>query len=203
MSDLTRRIALSGALCSLGGCSALNTLATASEPLKTYDLQPAAGSKTGRRTSRALMIARPQTLAVLATDRIAIKPDALSVTYLPDARWVDDLPAVVQSLLVRSIAGTGRIAYVGVSEGGPVPDNVMLVRIDAFEARTLPQGGFEVMIDLDLTLVNDRDQSIDASRRFQQSTRLADDSIETVITVFQATLSDLLPLIADWTLQRL
>ena len=134
MPILTRRIALLGAACALGGCSTLTSLNAASKPLNTYDLRPATGSKRGGRTSRTLLVAKPQASAALTTDRILIKPEPASITYLPDARWSDEVPAIVQSLLIRSISETGRIAYVGPSNAGPVPDKALLVRIDAMMA---------------------------------------------------------------------
>ena len=109
-------------------------LNTAAAPFDTYDLSPAAGIDDRDRAVRAkLLIARPEASAAIATDRIMVRSDGATITYLPDARWTDESPLVVQSLLIRSIAATGRIGYVGRSEGGPVPDAALLVRMDAFE----------------------------------------------------------------------
>lgn len=203
MPVLTRRHFVGGsALTLLGGCSALSTLNTASEPLATYDLHPAAGAKTGGRTSRTLLIARPQAPAALASDRILIRPDPVSIAYLPDARWTDELPLVVQSLLVRSISDTGRIGYVGRSDAGPVPDKALLVRIDAFEVKALADDQFEVAVEVDLTILRDRDQRVIATRGFAQSAQTGDISPKAVVTVFQALLDDLLPTMSDWTIQR-
>jgi len=202
MPDLTRRVAMSGALFALGGCSTLSALSSASEVLDTYDLTPASGSKQGRRTARTLLVARPQATAVLTTDRILVKPDPATVTYLPDARWGDELPAVVQSLLIRSISETGRIGYVGRSDAGPVPDKAMLVRIDAFEVQEVPAGGYLVAVDMDLTILNDRDQTVVASRRFQDTARIPDDQPATIVGAFQAILDAVLPAIADWAVAR-
>ena len=202
MHSLTRRTALLGAVCSLGGCSAISSLNAATEPLDTFDLRPASGSKAGGRRSRTLLIARPQASAALATDRILIKPDPAAVTYLPDARWSDELPAVFQSLLIRSISDTGRIAYVGRTDAGPVPDKALLVRIDAFEVNALADGTFQAQVDVDLTLINDKDQRVVASRRFSQSGTRLDDSPKAIVAMFQNVLDTLLPTMADWAIQR-
>ncbi len=199
---LTRRFALLGAMSALGGCSALSSLNAAAQTLDTYDLAPAAGSQGGRRTSRTLLVARPEASAAIATDRIMVKPDAFSITYLPDARWTDDLPLVVQSLIIRSIAGTGRIGYVGSSEGGPVPDSALLVRMDAFQVRILVDGGFEVAVDLALTILNDRDQQVVATRSFAQSARAVDVGPVAIVAAFQRVLDSVLPTMADWAVER-
>lgn len=200
--QLTRRVALVGAISALGGCSAVSVLNTAAQPLDTYDLAPAPGATAGRRTNRTLLVARPEATAAIATDRIMIKPDTVSVTYLPDARWSDDLPLIVQSLLVRSISDTGRIGYVGRSDGGPVPDSALLVRMDTFQVNVLANDAFEVDVNIALTVLNDRDQRVVATRSFAQTAQAADNSPAAIVAAFQAVLNRLLPTMADWVLRR-
>ena len=202
MSLLTRRMTLLGAVSSLSGCAAITSLNAAAEPMDTYDLRPASGSRAGGRKLRTVLVAQPEATAALATDRIMIKPDPASITYLPDARWSDELPAVVQSLLIRSISQTGRIAYVGSTNAGPVPDKALLVRIDAFEVTVLEDGTFEVQVGFDLTIINDRDQRVVATRRFAQSSGASGDDPKTIVAVFQAVLNDLLPSMSDWAIQQ-
>ncbi|MBJ3763679.1 membrane integrity-associated transporter subunit PqiC [Maribius pontilimi] len=201
-SDLTRRAALLGGVCALGGCSALASLDAASQPLDTYDLSPRAGATAGRRTSRTLVVAQPDAPAAIASDRIMVKPDAVSVTYLPDARWTDELPLVIQSLLIRSISGTGRVGYVGPAQGGPVPDTALLVRVDAFQVDIGPDGGATARIDMALTLLRDRDQRVIATRSFAQAGSAASDAPAAIVAAFQALLDTLLPAMADWAVQR-
>ncbi|MDN5568104.1 MAG: ABC-type transport auxiliary lipoprotein family protein [Paracoccus sp. (in: a-proteobacteria)] len=198
--NLTRRMALMGAIASLGGCSAVSALNSASKPLDTYDLAPVVGSRGGARSSRTLLVVRPEASAAIATDRIMVKPDAVSITYLPDARWSDEAPLVLQSLLIRSISGTGRIGYVGRSDGGPIPDTALLVRMDAFHVNVLPDGTMAVAVDIALTVLNDRDQRVIATRSFAQSTAAAGDSPAAIVAAFQAVLDALLPGMADWVL---
>lgn len=194
---LTRRATLLGAAASLGGCSALSSLNAAATPLDTYDLTPVSGSTSGSRSRRTLLVARPDIPAAIATDRIMVKPTPLAVTYLPDARWVDELPAVIQSLLIRSIAGTGRMGYVGGEKSGPVPDLALLTRVDAFQV-DVKQDAFIVTAAINLTLLRDRDQRVLSSRTFTASIPSADDQPSTIVTAFQAVLNDILPEIANW-----
>lgn len=202
-SILNRRMALLGGACALGGCSTLGSLNAAAKPLDTYDLRPVSGSKTGRKSSQTLLISRPQAPAALAIDRILIKPDPASITYLPNGRWSDEVPAVVQSLLIRSISQTGRLSYVGQTEAGPVPDKVMLTRIDAFEIVALEGGTFEVHVDINLTIINDRDQRIVASRGFSKAFPVLNEDVKEVVAVFQKVMNDLLPSIANWAVGQI
>ena len=196
--NLTRRAVILGCVAALPGCSAVSALNSAAQPLDTYDLAPVSGARRGRRTARTLLVARPDAPAALASDRIMVKPDPVAITYLPEARWADDLPLVVQSLLIRSISGTDRVGYVGRSEGGPVPDTALLVRIDAFHVNVLPAGGFEVAINIALTAMDDREQRVIANRGFAQTVAAADDSPATLVAATQRMLNTLLPEMADW-----
>lgn len=200
---MNRRIALLGVTSLLSGCGALGSLNTAAQPLDTYDLAPVAGSTSGPRRAAKLLIARPEASAALATDRIMVRSDGATITYLPDARWADEAPLVMQALLVRSISGTGRIGYVGRSEGGPVPDAALLVRMDAFEVVVAPGGEVRVHIEIDLTVVNDRDQRVLGRRSFAQAANAANDGPPAVTAAFQAALNVLLPFAAEWVLQTL
>lgn len=202
MHVMNRRIVMLGGLSALGGCSAISTLNDATRPLNTYDLSPASGSSRGGRTSRTLLVARPQATAALSSDRILVKPDPVSITYLSDARWSDEVPAVVQTLLIRSISGTGRIAYVGQSDAGPIPDKALLTRVDAFEVVTLAGGTLEARIDLELTMINDADQRIVGSRRFTEAAPVANDEARVIVAAFQTLLNTLLPAITDWAVRQ-
>jgi cholesterol transport system auxiliary component len=194
---LTRRAVMLGAVASLSGCTALSSINAAATPLDTYDLSPAAGSTSGRRSGRALLVTVPNAPAAVSSDRIMVKPNTASITYLPDARWSDELPTLVQSLLVRSIAGTGRIGYVGPSEGGPVPDLALLTRIDAFQVEVTGED-VTAKIDISLTLLRDRDQSVVKSATFRNQFAAANDEPVAIVAAFQAILDALLPEVANW-----
>lgn len=199
LPNLTRRAALLGAAASLGGCSAISSLNAAATVLATYDLTPAPGSTAGARSGRTLVVARPQAGAAITTDRILIKPNPLSVTYLPDARWPDEAPAFLQTLLIRSIADTGRMGYVGPAEGGPVPDRALLTRMDAFQVEVRGEA-FLVSVALSLTVLSDSDQRVIATRAFRQSAPVVDDSPLAIVAGFQAVMDALLPQMANFAL---
>lgn len=197
---LTRRATILGAAASLGGCSALSSINEAATPLDTYDLSPAAGSTAGRKSGQTLLVALPNAPAVITSDRIMVKPGVAAVTYLPDARWSDEVPALVQSLLVRSIAGTRRMGYVGPSEAGPVPDLALLSRIDAFQVE-VTGAAFIAKIDISLTLLRDSDQSVIKTSAFQSEVAVANDTPAAIVAAFQKILDALLPQMATWAVK--
>lgn len=194
---LSRRFFLLGTL-GLPGCAALNTLNDAATPLATFALQPVSVATQRARSSRTMLVLEPTAPAAIATDRILIKPQPLSVTYLPDARWADAVPQMLQSILIQSLADSGAIGFVGAQGAGPVPDTVLLTRIDAFEVNVLADGTYQVQVSLDLTVLRDRDQRVLGSRRSAQSLTISNDRPEVISQAFQQLLNDLLPAAVAW-----
>lgn len=199
---LTRRAALAG-LALLPGCSAITRLNTAATPRDTYDLRAPAYAPAGPAIRRNLLVAAPDAPAVLATDRMLIRPTPQTVAYLPDARWSDDVPRLLQSLLVQTLSGTGRIGYVGTPGSGPVPDVALLLRLDRFEVEADAGQVLRAVLSFHATLLRDRDQRVIASRRFAGDTVLPNDNAATVAADFQALIGETLPAAADWVLGRM
>lgn len=197
---LSRRVALFGAL-SLPGCTVLSTLNDAAQTLDTYDLSPASIARSGNASAQTLLVLEPTAAAAVATDRILVRPNLQSVTYLPDARWADTAPLLLQSLLVRSLSAT-RSGFVGAVGSGPVPDIVLLSRIDSFEVVVSADGVFEVSITFDATLLRDADQNVIASRTFSAVAIAGNDSAPAIVAAFQSVMDTILPAVANWVADR-
>ncbi|CTQ50339.1 ABC-type transport auxiliary lipoprotein family protein [Jannaschia donghaensis] len=198
MTYLTRRAVALGLIGTLPGCATLTAL-NGAPALPTYDLAPVAGT-TGPRRSLTLVVARPEAPAAIDIDRILIKPNPLAIAYLADAKWADAVPALVQSVVIRSIAGAGRLAHVGSVENGPVPDLALLLRIDAFQAEPGADTAIvPIRIAMSASLIRDRDQRLMASRDFIGSAIAATDDPGAIVPGFQRAMDGILPRLADWT----
>ncbi|WP_112874888.1 ABC-type transport auxiliary lipoprotein family protein [Paracoccus endophyticus] len=195
---LTRRATLVGALSLLSGCAAVSALSGGGRALDTYDLTPSSTPAQGKRSARTLVVARPEAPAAIVSDRILVKPDPRSVTYLPGARWSAEAPLLVQSLLVRSISATGRMGYVGQVENGPAAEQVLLARLDAFQVDADPSRNLVARVDLALSLLSDADQTLIASRSFAGSARAEGDSAAAIVAAFQTVMNQILPEAANW-----
>ena len=97
-----RSLALVLLLTGLSGCAALTSVNDASVELDAYTLAPLAVVETPARSVH-LVVQLPTSAGALATDRILIKPSALQAQYLPDGRWTDPAPVLVQTLLLASL----------------------------------------------------------------------------------------------------
>ncbi|WP_298432468.1 ABC-type transport auxiliary lipoprotein family protein [uncultured Jannaschia sp.] len=199
MTALPRRAFMAGLVATLPGCATLGALDAASRPRPTFELTPVPG-RSGARRALTLAVVLPDAPAAIDTDRILVKPDPLSVAYLPDAHWTEPVPALVQSLVIRSVAATGRVGHIGAAEGGPVPDVALILRIDAFQAE--PTDGIAeiaVRIALSATLIRDRDQRLIASREFSGTAVAPSEAPVDLIPAFQRAIDGILPALADWT----
>ena len=198
---LTRRT-FTLAILGLPGCTALGALNDAATPQDTYALQPVSIASQARRSSRTLLVLEPSASAAIATDRMLIQQDALSVTYLPDARWADTVPKMLQTILIQSIASTGQIGFVGAQGAGPVPDAVLLTRIDAFGVDQQADRSFVARVSFELTVLRDRDQRVLGTQRFATTLPVANDQADTIAATFQQALETLLPQALPWVLAR-
>jgi ABC-type uncharacterized transport system auxiliary subunit len=198
---VSRRLFTLGAL-ALPGCTALELLNPSEDVRDIYELQPVSLPPQTGRSRRSLMVLMPQAPAAITTERILIKRDPLAVTYLPDARWSDSVPQMMQSVLIRTLASDGRIGFVGAQGSGPVPDTVLLTRIDAFEVTAQGDGLFEARVAMEMTVLRDRDQRVLGTRRFADAIVLADDQADTIARAFQQLLDGLLPQAGGWVLAR-
>lgn len=185
----------------LSGCSAIGAVSDASAPLDAYTLspyRPAQGQAGGR---RHLVVELPTTGGALATDRILIKPLPYQAQYLPDGRWSEPTPALLQSLLVASFQNAGGFRLVGRTGAGLMPDHTLMTEIQAFEAEPAasPPGGLTIRIDLMVTVIREADRQIIASRRFAGTTTVASDDTAVVVAGFDVALQAVLQDAVQWT----
>ena len=183
------------------GCSAVRSLNSAARALDAYELVPVAIPGAGS-TGRSLAVEEPAASAAIATDRILVKPNPLAVAYLPGARWIEPAPAHVQSLIIRSLAGSGRVGFVGPAAAGPLPDYDLFTTIEAFEADIdgSAQPPVRVVVAMTLTLVRDLDGQVVASRRFEGSATAPADHATAVVSAFNVAMSGILREAGAWTI---
>lgn len=85
-------------------CAAADLLAAcASAPSPTYDLGAVKGGLSARQGGRrTLAVYEPTALAPVNSDRIVVRMGTDQIAYLSDAKWTDQLPALVQMRLIAS-----------------------------------------------------------------------------------------------------
>jgi cholesterol transport system auxiliary component len=205
MSFVARAVLLALALGVPAGCGAVRSLNTAAESLDVYELTPTSQASGGARSGRSLAIETPSAPAAIATERILVKPNPLAVTYLGGARWVEPAPAHVQSLLARSLAGSGRVGMVSTTATGPLPDYDLVTSIEDFQAEITPgaEPGVEVVIAMTMTLVRDIDARPVGARRFEARVAANSDAPTDIVSAFNQAMSAVLREATGWTISAM
>lgn len=181
----------------VASCGVVNT---ASAPLDAYTLSPLPVALAAA-SPHHLVVELPTASGALTTDRILIKPNALQARYLPKGRWVNPAPELVQTLLVASLQNAGGYRLVGRDGAGLVPDTVLLVELNDFEAEAPAQGTATplVRIGLTLTLLRTSDGALLATRRFDRTALAANAQTLNVVSALDAAMRLVLADAVAWT----
>jgi hypothetical protein len=127
-----------------------------SEKIETFRLSPPA-IEAGAATPRvdALAVSRPRAAPALDTTSIAISRPGQAFDYYEGVRWAESTPAMVQQLLVQSLASAGIYTAV-VTAPTRVPFNQLLdVEVRRFEAVSDSDASPpRVVVQLQFTLVD-------------------------------------------------
>ena len=196
-------VMMSFGLTLLAGCGALSSLSQASEELDAYTLSPARGAETPAQGRGHLIVELPSAAGALATDRILIKPLPYQAQYLPDGRWTEPAPDLLQTLIVASFQNLGGFRLVGRTANGLNPDYTLMTEIQDFQAEPagLDQPGHLVRVSVMATLIRESDRSIVASRRFSATETVGSDETQTVVEGFDRALQKVLPDLVAWTVR--
>ncbi|SFR13950.1 ABC-type transport auxiliary lipoprotein family protein [Poseidonocella sedimentorum] len=198
------------ALLALPGCEALNTLSQASESLNAYELRGSgAGVGAARQLNRDLTIEAVTVSGALATDRILIRPSPLEAQYLPGARWTDEAPDMIRTVLVRRFEATGGFRFVGRRPLAAVGDYALLTELTDLEAELGPREGLTgenaatARIGLIATLVREDDAAVLGRRVFSAAVPTSGTSATAVVTALDQAMSRLFGELGPWVLSNL
>jgi len=188
----------------LSGCGALSSLSNASKERDAFTLSPAEGSGEIASGRWHLVVELPTSTGALGTDRILIKPVPYQAQYLPDGRWSDPAPVLVQNLLVASFQNIGGFRLVGRTGAGLMPDYTLMTELQEFQAE--PAGpdakGFILKVSVLVTLIRESDRSIVAFRRIAATGTVASDDTVTFVAGFDRVMQTVLAETVLWTRSR-
>jgi cholesterol transport system auxiliary component len=185
----------------LPGCSALSALSGAATPLDAYDLNaPAVPVQARNTTSRQLVVELPTAPGALTTDRILIRPHPLQAAYLPDAKWAEEVPIMLQTLMVRSFEDSNGFRYVGRRPLGASGDYALLTEVTDFQAEAGAQGDATIRLRLTARLVREEDAQVIASRSFTQTAPTASTEALALVEGFNLANQALMSDVTKWVL---
>lgn len=200
-----KRTAALLALTALTACSTISALGEVSTPLSVYDLRAPENAPVirGSQLARDVIVEIPTTSGVLDTDRILIRPDAIEAQYLPDVRWGDDVPIMMQTLMLRSLENTNGLRYVGRRPLAGSGDYAIVTELVDFQAELTGEETAIVTIRMTSRLVREQDASIAASRTFSATVDAASIETPALIDAFDRASDEVLIEFADWTMTSL
>ncbi len=188
-------------LAALSGCSAISALNEVTVPLDVYELRAPAGIQATKRRQlqRDVIIETPTTSGALSTDRIMIRPNLLQAQYLPDVRWSDPTPVMVQTLMLRAIEATGAVRYVGRQPLASNGDFAVVTELVDFQAELAVDGETATtQMKLIVRVIRESDASIIASKTFFASALAPSSETPAVIKAFNVASSALFTEFAAW-----
>ena len=186
----------------LSGCGAIGAVSDATTEMDAYTLSPVAAAATPATGTRHLVVELPTTSGALMSDRILIKPIPYQAQYLPDARWSEPTPALLQTLLVASFQNTGGFRLVGRTGAGLMPDVTLMSEVLEFHAQPVsaPHAAMTLRVSVNMTLIGETDRRIIATRHFSVETTVASDDTPTIIAGFDSATRSLLQQAVIWTI---
>lgn len=143
----------------------LLTLAACSSgpPPATFDLTaPKDGIAAGRGRG-LLVVAEPQALQALDSNRIVIRTREGGIAYLPDVQWSDRLPKLLQARLIQTFENGARIQAVGRPGDRLVPAAQLNSDLRSFG---IDEASGEAVVEISVKIVNDRSGRILAGQVF-------------------------------------
>lgn len=192
----------------LAGCTGLDTLRQASKPNDLYLLTPKSTfSSSLPRIRKQIVVQEPTATAAVNTDQIAIQPTALQVQYLPQARWVDRAPLIVQALLVESYENSGKVAAVGRSIVGLRADYVIVPDLREFQGivvgETADSKTVRVEVRMNIKIIDEYEDKIIASDSFQEFVVSASDKTPDLVEAFDIALGKTMRDAVEWSVRKI
>jgi cholesterol transport system auxiliary component len=150
----------------------------------------------------SLVVDEPTAPREIDTSRIALRSGQFRVEYYADVEWTDTAPAMVQLLLLQSFQNTGRLPVVAPTRQTLATDFLLLSNLRKFQVENDASGTPQATVTLEVTLLRMPRRTPVATTRFEKGTPVDSKSTETVTTAFDASLSDVMRRVVDWTLQQ-
>lgn len=188
---------LAGAL--LAGCTDL--LPGQGAPSTLYTLSPKTTvAATVKPVRWQLVVERPLAAAGLDSQRIALKPTALTMDYFGGANWLGPAPDVVQTLVIESFETSGRIAAIGRAATGLRADYVLNLELRDFQAEYDAAGQPRVAVRLNAKLVAMPERVIIGSLTAGDTAAATADRVQDIVLAFDTALAATLKQLVEWTL---
>lgn len=159
-----------------------------------------------------LLVEIPQSPAGINTARIALRDSPIEMRYFELANWTDLAPKMIQTLIVESFENSNRIVAVGREAIGLRSDYILKTELREFQAeyaQRLPQNTDNglgnvappiIRVRINAKIIKMPRRSIVASKNFEYTVDVAENSMEAIIGGFDDALGKTMRRLVEWTL---
>lgn len=165
----------------------------------TFDLTAPTDVKVPGGTHAQILVADPQALSVLDSDRVVVRDGPTEIRYLGGSQWADKLPRLIQARLVQTFENSGRARAVGKPGQGLAIDYQVVTDIRRFEYQTKER---LAAVEISAKLMNDRDGRVVGTQIFRATMPVAADSATAITTALDGALDTVLVGILRWVVGR-
>ena len=191
-------------LLAAGGCAGLSV----TTPTDLYLLTPKSTFASNLpNVGVQIVVEEPTASAAVNTNRIAVQPTPLQVQYIPEGRWVDRAPLIVQNLLIESFENSGKVTSVGRSAVGIRDDYTIFTDLREFQAQVIsgPEEPtvLEINVRLNIKVLEASDDHIIASNSFEKKVIAKSDKTPDIVEAFDQALGSSMRNAVEWTCRRI
>lgn len=181
---------------SLGGCVALG----GPDPVKIVAPAPIVPADPAwPAVDWSLLVQRPVADQTRGSVRIVVRTANSQLAFYPGLAWLDELPEMLQTELLRAFADSGRIPAVA-RPGVARASYALATEIRRFDAIEESRGQLVVEIELQAALLEVRTGEQQASRVFSHRVPVAGGGVEALTGAFEDALGALIGEMIGWTL---
>ena len=193
-----RLVSLAGAVvalsaCMLGGQPAPVTIMAPNVKMPAdFDAEPVEWS---------LQIQRPVADQMRDSDRVLVRRTPSRLQVYPGAAWLDSVPEMLQSLMIRALTDAERFEGIGRS-GGLRARYRLVTEVRHFEAVDDGSANLSVDLVIQASLVHQRSSRQVASHTFRHSARSRGTEIGPLIEAWEGALNEFLADLTLWILEQ-
>ncbi len=176
----------------LAGCSNSNKI-EAIYQLSAVSSPPAPGGTTAQ-----ILVPEPRALEALNSNKIAVKPTAITLSYYPSVALEDSAPKVLQRMLLDTFQNTGRVKAVGLPGQSLLINYQVVTEVRAFQAETYEAD--RARVEVAVKLLDDSNGRVISDRIFTAVVPMSGDSAEAAAVGINEAAQRLAADVVAWTL---
>lgn len=183
----------------LGGCSALDVLGGTTA--RVYDLEPGAVPDGLPAVAGTLLVDQPFAPGNYDSNRLVVIREGGSIQLMPEMRWVERIPRMLQNDLVRAIEATG-VAPVLTRQAASVRGDYLLeTEIRRFGA--VVDGAPSIELRLTARVIDRSGPDILAQKVFSRTAPAAGTAADDQIDAYRTAYGSLVADIAAWSIREM